>query len=121
MIEYLDKQGLAHLWLKIKEQNLLFSDTKEGWNSQPSLISKKGALYIYTNYTQDDEGNDIPAFKVGDGMAYLIDIPFTEEKFWEHIGNMEIHITQEEREFWNNKVRNYIDSSDPENLIQTIF
>ena len=120
-IKYLDKQGLAHLWEKFKEQNLVFSNTVEGWNSQPSLISKKGAIQIYTNYSQNEEGKNIPAFKVGDGLAYLIDLPISDEKFWEHINDTEIHITQEEREFWNNKVRNYVDPSDPENLIYTIF
>ncbi len=119
-MKQLDKAGLAHLWEKFKEQNLVFSNTKENWNAQSTLISKKGAIQIYTNYTQDEEGNDIPAFKVGDGMAQLIDIPFSEEKFYEHIEDTEIHITQEEREFWNNKVRNYIDSSEPETLVYTI-
>ena len=58
----------------------------------------------------------IPAVKIGDGLAYLIDLPFIDAsvtRLMEHINNTQIHITQAEREFWNNKVR-----CDDDGLIQ---
>ena len=78
------------------------------WNSQPQLLSDKGYIYIYSDYRQDEHGNNIPSMKVGDGTAYLIDMPFTDELIYEHIEDQIRHITQAEREFWNNKVRCYI-------------
>lgn len=117
--EFLNKQGLIALWKKIDNQNTelveainqfrkasyvsIYYDTKENWDSQISLVSEKKAIYIYTNYQQKD-GKDIPGLKVGDGGAYLIDLPFIDTQYFEHINNTEIHITQEERENWNNKV-----------------
>lgn len=89
------------------------------WNSQPQLISRKGYIYIYSDYRQNEQGQNIAGFKVGDGSAYLIDMPFTEESLYEHIDNTVIHITQEEREFWNNKVRCFIDPLNEHNLIFT--
>lgn len=84
----------------------IVSNTTEGWNAQPTLISKKDCLYVYTDYAQED-GKDIPAFKVGDGLAYLIDIPFS------YMGN----VTAEQIAFWNNKVTAYMSDVIAENLI----
>ena len=79
----------------------IYYDTKEGWNQKSSLIGEKEAFYIYTNYSHDEFGNDIPGVKIGDGQAYLVDIPFLDANYQSHIENTEIHITQAEREFWN--------------------
>ena len=89
------------------------------WNSQPQLISKRGYIYIYSDYKQNEQEQNIPGFKVGDGSAYLIDMPFTDDLIQKHLSNNIIHITQEEREFWNNKVRCYIDPLNEHNLIFT--
>jgi len=53
----------------------IISDTTENWNKQRSLISKANTIYVYTDYMTI--GNTvIPGFKIGDGNAYLIDLPF---------------------------------------------
>lgn len=83
------------------------SDTTEGWNSQPSLVAKEGHLYFYTDYMTVG-GVNISGVKIGDGTSYLIDLPFLDDKFQEHIGDSIVHITQAEREFWNNKNRAYV-------------
>lgn len=77
------------------------------WNSQPQLISQRGYIYIYADYKQDSQERNIAAFKIGDGSSYLIDLPVIQETFYNHIENQLIHITQAEREFWNNKVTCY--------------
>ena len=87
--------------------NPIHQDTTEAWNSQPSLIAKKGHLYFYTDYQQVG-GVNIAGVKLGDGTSYLIDIPFEDAQFQDHIQNTIVHITQEEREFWNNKNRGVI-------------
>ena len=98
----------------------VFVNTTEYWNSQPTLISVRNAIYVYTDYEKDSEGNDVPGLKVGDGLGYLIDAPFTTAPYYEHIRNQFMHITPEERERWNNKVRCYVDDfTDSEKLIFT--
>lgn len=84
------------------------------WNSKPKTLSKAGFIYIYSDYRDGK-----PAIKIGDGKAYLIDLPFTDDEFINHINNDVIHITQEEREYWNNKVRCYIDPNNENKLIFT--
>ena len=118
-IKQLDEQGLAHLWEKFKEQNRVFSNTTAGWAEQTTLISKQGAIYIYTDYRQNEQGQNIAAYKVGDGLAQVVDLPFTDELLYEHINDTSIHVTPEEKQFWNNKVRGTI-SDDPECLFLTI-
>lgn len=93
--------------------------TTATWNSQPQLISALGYIYIYSDYRQDEQGVDIPSMKVGDGKSYLIDMPFTDKVIYEHIEDNVRHITQEEREFWNNKVRCFISEVQGDNLTFT--
>lgn len=95
----------------------IYYDTKENWDFQRSLVSEEGALYIYSNYqtVYDDVGNPtfIAGIKIGDGNAYLIDIPFVSDAMTgallTHISNTSVHVTAAEKEFWNNKVSAYID------------
>lgn len=79
--------------------------TKEEWNSKPLLISTEHTLYVYTNYDEDEHGNLIAGFKLGDGNSYLIDSPFLDENYYAHIRDNNIHITPEERKRWNEHVR----------------
>lgn len=101
----LNASGIIGAGIPIGDKQI-FSDTTENWNTQTFLIGKKDCLYVYTDYKQED-GKDIPAFKVGDGLAYLIDLPFS------YMGN----VTAEQIEFWNNKVTAFIDTVEEENLI----
>ena len=43
---------------------------------------------------------------------YIIDLPFIDDIFMNHIGDQIRHITQEERDRWNNKVRTYYQQDD---------
>ena len=102
-------------------------DTVAGWNAKPTLTSKLGTVYVYTDYKTilDLQGGviNIPAIKIGDGNAFLIDLPFmggNEDEFLQHINNNQIHITQAEREFWNSKVRPVVTQESNERLILTI-
>ena len=97
----------------------VFYGTTEYWDGQPSLMSVEKAIYIYTDYDHDQEGNEIPGVKIGDGKAYLIDMPFLDEAMRIHMLDRAIHITEEERQFWNNKVRCYMVDDDEDTLIFT--
>lgn len=95
-------------------------DTKENWNSQPQMIARRGYIYVYSNHKVDDESKEIAGLKVGDGVSYLMDMPFIDELYANHIDDVVVHITEQEREFWNNKVRCYmVDEAVGENLIFT--
>ena len=94
-------------------------DTTENWNNARGFIPLRGEVIIYDDYetktwTEMEYGEEvtktvnIPNIKVGDGMAYVQDLPFvdqrTREILMEHINNQEIHVTLQEKAFWNNKV-----------------
>lgn len=94
-------------------------NTTEYWNSHHTMIAKRGYIYVYSDYKQDGD-KTIAGMKVGDGLAYLIDMPFIDEIYAEHVVDVVRHITSEERAFWNNKVRCYINTEiNEENLIFT--
>lgn len=105
----------------------VYYDTEENWNADRTIIAERRAIYVYSNhsYVEDGQGNryPVPAIKIGDGTSYLISMPFINDKLElelaNHINNHIIHITQEEREFWNNKVTCYKTDQDNELLIFT--
>ena len=86
-------------------------DTVDGWAHNLDYIPLEGELIIYTDYGNIN-GVNIPAIKVGDGLAYAADLPFVGDDmrdiYLAHINDTVAHITADEREFWNNKVRCYI-------------
>ena len=83
---------------------VLYKTTAE-WNAQSSLVGVPHTLYCYTDYDVDSEGNIIAGFKMGDGNSYLLDAPFLDANYYAHIRNDDIHVTAEQKEFWNNRVR----------------
>ena len=111
-------------WKTIVETGLrhVYYDLTQNWDAKTTLISEEGAIYSYGDYSEVD-GKKVPAVKIGDGSAYLIDIPFVSENLasliTSHIADTSIHVTASEKEFWNNKVNAVLDSSDRENLILT--
>ena len=84
-----------------------YFDTTANWNTKTSLISELNAFYVYTDYTIID-GQPVPSFKIGDGLAYVVDLPFVTD-----INK----ITQTQKDFWNNKVTAYIDDTNNEMLV----
>ena len=88
------------------EKQVLF-DTTANWNAQSTLQTQANTLYVYTDYDTDENNNLVAGIKVGDGNAYLIDKPFLDVKFKEHALDSTLHTTEQEKTFWNNKVRCY--------------
>lgn len=57
----------------------IYYATTSGWNSQPSLVAERSAIYIYSDYRNISINNTtkyVPGIKVGDGISNLIDLPF---------------------------------------------
>lgn len=101
--------------LEVKDHVLY--DTTTNWNAQRSLQSEKGYIYIYSD-AKEYEGTLLPRFKVGDGNAYLIDIPFMDQDIVDYLERI-VTVTQEEKDKWNEKVRCYVNPNDASNLIFT--
>ena len=111
-------------WKTLSELGFIaiYYDTTQHWAEQITLVSESGALYIYSDYGNVD-GVNVPAIKVGDGQAYVVDLPFvsddTRDTLIAHVGDSGIHVTAQKKTFWDNKVTAIINSNDPENLILT--
>lgn len=91
--------------------------TKEAWDSQPYLVGENGVVYVYTNARYNDDHEPVPAFKVGNGVNYLIDMAYNDDIMVRHMANQVIHLTQAERDCWNNKVTCFLDAENTENLV----
>ena len=66
---------------------------------------------------EEERTTFIPGLKIGNGNAYVGDLPFVDEdireQIMEHIENQDIHVTLGEKSFWNNKL-NVNDQSEVE-------
>lgn len=77
--------------------------TKAEWAALPTLMSHKGVLYVYTDYRQEEDPEtheiiNIPRMKIGDGMSYVADLPFST-----------MSITDEDIARWNDHVSVIVD------------
>ena len=88
------------------------ADLTANWNLQKTFVPLKGEIIIYLDYDfkLDDHGNkiNIPAIKIGDGASYGVDLPFVgddlKKEILDHISNAGIHVTEIEKQLWNNKL-----------------
>ena len=85
---------------------LIYGDT-ERWSKLGNRISRSGRIYIYTDYTTDENSNPIPGIKIGDGVTSVSDLPFASG--WKvprenHIADNVRHITATERSYWNDSI-----------------
>ena len=89
--------------------------TTTEWNNRLGYVPKQGAIIIYSDYSTKEKEIDgeihtinIPNFKIGDGMAFVQDLPFVDEdlraELENHIRNANIHVTLADKLFWNNKI-----------------
>lgn len=85
--------------------------TTEEWNNQIGYIPVPGEIIIYSDYkTKEVDGRiiNIPGIKIGSGNAYIQDLAFLDEDLadilYNHITDAVIHVTQEEKDRWNNKL-----------------
>ena len=116
---------LPFLTANTVENEYVKSGTKEYWATQRDYVPPLNTIVVYTNAGEienDGQTINIPRIKIGDGNTYCIDLPFVDEhildKLENHINDSNIHVTPQEKNFWNNKINtnNYILD---ENLIFT--
>ena len=116
----------AARWMSVDMAGLrhIYYDTTHNWNLQPDLISEHGSFYIYSDKSVLPNGDLVPGIKIGDGLAYVIDLPFVSqditEQLYAHINNASMHVSAADRYFWDHKVTSLLDNEDKENLILTM-
>ncbi len=86
-------------------------DTTANWNAARGFIPLEGEVIIYLDGQQIEQNGtviNIPTLKIGDGKAYVQDLPFVgddiRDKLLTHINDSSIHVSNEDRQFWNHKV-----------------
>ena len=94
-------------------------DTTEHWNNAIGFIPLQGEVIVYEDfdtktYEVEEYGEtvtktvNIPNIKIGTGNAYVQDLAFIDEKtrdiLMAHIQEQDIHVTLQEKLFWNNKI-----------------
>lgn len=79
-----------------EELHIVACKTSAEWAELITLQSRVGEIYVYSDGGEDAEGNPIPAIKIGNGNAYVVDLPFAT--------GVDMRITDEDIENWNNKV-----------------
>ncbi|MBQ9301301.1 MAG: hypothetical protein IJ214_12420 [Clostridia bacterium] len=99
-----------------EELHIVTRDTTAGWNARKDYIPRKGEIILYTDCgaVLDETGREIavPGIKIGDGQAFAVDLPFTDDgtrllvlrEIREHTERLDIHVTAEERRRWNAKL-----------------
>lgn len=86
----------------------IISKKKEEWDELPDYMSVNNTLYVYRNYRviRDKETGEIkeslPAFKIGDGINYVVNLPFatmpiTEEDIerWDENTGIDVRIDED--------------------------
>lgn len=99
-------RGPVHIPEKVPYAAII-SKTKEEWAETPDLMSIKNVLYVYTNQREvvdpdTGESTFLPAIKIGDGMAYVMDLPFatmpiTDEDIarWNENSGLQVRVDEE--------------------------
>lgn len=99
----------------VKGITRLTRDTTANWNRYPKFIPLAGEVIVYSDrssYEQDGNIVYVPGIKIGDGHAYLIDLPFVGgsdvtpllTRLDDHEQNSLVHVSSADREKWDNKL-----------------
>ena len=101
----------------------IYVDTTANYRANPTFIPHKGDIVIFLDkevITEHGVAVNVPGIKIGDGLAYNLDLPFVGDeildKLNKHINDEVRHITAAERQFWNNKL-NLSEAVEEETLI----
>ena len=85
--------------------------TTSEWELQPTFVPERGEFIVYTDRTVID-GVAYSGVKIGDGGAYVVDLPFVGDdvatvivtQINDHVFNSDIHVSPAEKQFWDNKL-----------------
>lgn len=96
---------------KLDGLNISYNTTAY-WNEHSDYFPERSEIVVYSDrYTYVDDQNVthyIPGVKIGSGNAYVADLAFIDEELERqliaHIQDTVIHVTAQDRNFWNNKL-----------------
>ena len=108
---YLELEGLKKYHALLKEHFPIFCTTADFENVKTTVLPT-GHLFILTDLrsieiTKSDGSKSTitsAGIKVGDGIKTIEQLPFIDWFYWDHINDANIHVTAEEKTFWNNKI-----------------
>lgn len=88
--------------LGLLKANIVYGTTAY-WDGLEDFVAKANTIYVYTDgYSR--ETKNIARMKIGDGQTLLKEMPYTDMVYYDHVNDPTIHVSPEDREFWNNKV-----------------
>lgn len=112
---YIKKQRSLSLYIGQNQYSCkLRNETTQYWTDNAMYIPGRDEIIVYSDRSVID-GIRIPGVKIGDGNAHVVDLPFLDQELADllsrlaksiddHIRDSAVHITEEERCYWNNKL-----------------
>lgn len=104
---YLELKGLKKYDALLK-QHIPIIGTTAYFEGVKTTVPPRGQLVIFSDLRsiKKSDGTTITSagIKVGDGIKTIEQLPFIDWFYWDHINDANIHVTAEEKTFWNNKI-----------------
>lgn len=109
---YLELEGLKKYDALLKKHIPIFV-TPDKVEIMKSIQPELGQIVIFTDLYKrtNSEGVEITSagIKVGDGIKTIKQLPFIDWFYWDHINDKNIHVTAEQKTFWDNKITCKVD------------
>ena len=104
---YLELEGLKKYDVLLK-QHIPIIGTTAYFEGVKTTVPPRGQLVIFSDLRKrtNSEGTTITSagIKVGDGIKTIEQLPFIDWFYWNHINDKNIHVTAEQKKFWDNKI-----------------
>lgn len=108
---YLEIEGLKKYDALLK-QHIPIIGTTAYFEGVKTTVPPRGQLVIFSDLrsievTNSDSSKSTitsAGIKVGDGIKTIEQLPFIDWFYWDHLNDANIHVTAEEKTFWNNKI-----------------
>lgn len=109
---YLELEGLKKYDALLKKHIPIIGTTAY-FEGVKTTVPPKGQLVIYSDLRSitKSDGTTITSagIKVGDGITTIEQLPFIDWFYWDHINDKNIHVTAEQKTFWDNKITCKVD------------
>ena len=112
---YLELEGLKKYDALLKKHIPIFV-TPDKVEIMKSIKPELGQLVIFTNFERKKSDNTTitsAGIKVGEGneenKKTIEQLPFIDWFYWDHIDDADIHVTAEQKKFWNKKISCKVD------------
>lgn len=103
---WMSEDNFAYFWSKLKSR-LSTANTTAYWNAHPGYQPAAGEIVIYID-RKVEQGVTYAGIKIGDGNAFVADLPFVGDvdmaDINAHMANTTIHVSQSDRDRWDDKL-----------------